>query len=129
MNRFFFILVCLSWLGLVHATTPGLPFGIRIDTAYVSNDLHIELEYSVLIPFGSVKMMICTSADDPAARQYANAPVALSRNAGTYRKRIPVYLPQDQITEILIHLSGDSFVNINDSAQYDRGVICIFTMG
>ena len=41
----FFLFAFLAWAVMMYATDPALPTGIRIDTAYVANDLHIVLEY------------------------------------------------------------------------------------
>lgn len=45
MKRIFLFFVCFSWMGMAHATTPGPSLGILIDTAYVTNDLHVVLEH------------------------------------------------------------------------------------
>ena len=115
MKNLFFFLVFLANMGMIHATTPGLPFAILVDTAYVSNDLHIELTYRVWVPFGKVHLSVYTSMDDLDARQSTKAPLTLSGAAGAYKKRIPVYLPQDRVAEICILIEGDGFVNRDDT--------------
>lgn len=121
MKRLITILVCILWYGMVHATEPALTLAIRIDTAYVSNDMHIELEYRVLVPFSKINLSVFTSMDATNARQNTNAPLVLSGGLGTFRKRIPLNLPQDQIVEIVIQLKGDGFVNNSDSTNYASG--------
>ena len=118
MKNLFVLLLCFAWSGMAYATDPAPPFGIRIDTAYVTNDLHIDLEYTVLVPFGKIHLSAYTSMDDAVARQNSNVPLTLSGAAGTYKKRIPVNLPQGQITVIMILLQGVDFVNRGDSANY-----------
>ena len=115
MKNLILFLTFMMWLSVVNATTYSMPLSILIDTAYVSNDMHIELEYRVLTPFSKVNLYVLTSMDDPTARQNANLPLSLSGNVGSFKKRIPVNLPKDQIIEILVQLKGDGFVNQEDS--------------
>jgi len=88
MKKVFFLLAFLAWAVMMYATDPALPTGIRIDTAYVANDLHIELEYSVLVPFGKVHLSAYSSENDPAARQSSNLSVTLSGATGTYKRKL-----------------------------------------
>jgi len=122
MKKVNFLLAFFAWTVMMYATDPALPTGIRVDTAYVANDLHIELEYSVLVPFGKVYLSAYTSVDDTAARQSSILPVTLSGATGTYKRRIPVNLPLEQVAEILILLQGEGFTNRGDSAQYASAV-------
>jgi len=101
MKKVFFLLAFFAWPGMMYATYPALPLGIRVDTAYVANDLHIVLEYSVLVPFGKVYLSAYSSVDDPAARKSSNAPITLSGATGTYKRRIPVDLLIGQAIHIL----------------------------
>ena len=84
--------------------------------------MHIELEYTILVPFGKLNLSVFTSVDNAATRrQNSNVPLMLSGAAGTCKRKIPVNLPQEQITEIMILLQGDGFTNRGDSAQYASG--------
>jgi len=91
MKNLILFLTFMMWLSVVNATTYSMPLSILIDTAYVSNDMHIELEYRVLTPFSKVNLYVVTRMDDPAARQ--NTPPSLSGSMGTFKTRIPVNLP------------------------------------
>ena len=122
MKNLFFFLVFLANMGMAYASIPVLPFAILVDTAYVSNDLHIELAYRVLVPFGKIHLTVHTSMDDLDARQSTKAPLTLSGAAGVYKKRIPVNLPLDRVTEICILIEGVAFVNPSDSANYAGGI-------
>ena len=106
--------MCFACSGMVYATTQGLPFGNKIDTAYVSKNIHIELKYSVLNQFDKINLFVSTSMDG----QNRKTPQTLSGVSGTYKRRIPVDLSQEQITEIIILLQGDGFTNRGDSANY-----------
>ena len=112
----FFLLAFLAWSGMTCATTPGLPFGIKIDTAYVSNDSYIELEYRVVAPFGKINLFVSTSIED----QNRVAPLTLSGGVGSCKKRVPISLPPEQIVEISILLKGEELlINKDDTTEFN----------
>jgi len=118
MKKHFFFFAIFLWSGIAYATDPAPMLGIRIDTAYIANDMHIELEYSVLVPLGKVHLSVFTSVDAHLARQNSNVPLTLSGVVGSYKRRVPVNLPQGQIVEFFIHLNGVEFANSADSTKY-----------
>jgi len=82
----------------MYAVDPAPPPGIRVDTAYVANDMHVELEYSVLVPFGKDHLSAYTSVDDHAARQNSNVPITLAVSPGEGKTSLPFDLIVQQAT-------------------------------
>jgi len=78
MKKLFFFLVCFTWASMVYATYDQRTLSIIVDTAYVSNELNIELEYRVLAPFSKIHLSVRTSMEDPAARQSEIVPMTVS---------------------------------------------------
>ena len=68
----FSFLVCFFCYGILYAENTAVSFGIQIDTAYVSNDSNIVLEYRVLAPFTFDAIDFNSKIEDDGVEIYPN---------------------------------------------------------
>jgi len=139
MKNLFFFLVFLANMGMAYATIPGLPFAILVDTAYVSNDMHIELAYRVLVPFEKIHLSVHTSMDDLDAgclsvgsnwKQASRdaKPVFLSGSPGKGRTSVPINLLTDEATHFNVFIAGGQFADKSDTAVYESFFLIFLRM-
>lgn len=97
------------------ATEPCKLPAIFIDTLYVSTGA-LQIEYEVIRPFDHVRVYVHSSWD-----LTSNEPktVLLNGNTGKGKVSVPVNLITDQATFFNVFITGEGFINKDDSTNYE----------